>query len=107
MRIQAKTVLKLFIDLKTKFKANYHLDPPSKMVWEQEPCRDIEGEAGSWEFIPLEKAKTLVLFRHTSDLSSQGMLMRRLLKIEPSFEQAIQASMVQYILNDNKAWAER
>ena len=107
MRVKAKTVLKLIVDFKTKYIANYIMTPPTKISWVQEPCKDVEGEAGTWEFFPLEENSTLALFRHTSDLASQGILMRRLLKVEPSFEQAIHASMVQYIVHDNKSWAER
>ncbi len=106
LRVKAKTTIKLVMKFDTKFIANYELEPPYQMTWEQEPGGDIKGEAGSWEFVELEENKTLVLYRHTSDLKSQGFFMRRLFKIEPAFEQAIQASMVQYIVNDNKKWAE-
>ncbi len=107
LRVKAKTTIKLVMKFDTKFIANYQLKPPHQMTWKQEPGGDIKGEAGSWEFVELEENKTLVLYRHTSDLKSQGFFMRRLFKIEPAFEQAIQASMVQYIVNDNKKWVEK
>jgi ribosome-associated toxin RatA of RatAB toxin-antitoxin module len=105
-RIKYHTVINLVVDFDSYYTVNYESDPPRRMSWVGEPGSDIEGVAGSWDLVPLEKGKTLAFYRNTSDLKSQGVMMRQLLKIEPTFEQAIQASQTQLATLDMKRYCE-
>ncbi len=73
---------------------HYELEKPRRITWRSVPgSGSIEGMHGSWDLLPLEGGKkTLALFRNTFDLESLGLLMKALLRIEPTFELAIQAS---------------
>ncbi len=105
-RVKVHTVINLVIDFDTKYIVNYKLEPPQRVSYKQEPGGDIEGVAGSWELIELESDKTLVFYRNTADLHSHGIMMRQLLKLQPSFGYAIQASQTQWVISDTKLWAE-
>ncbi len=105
-RVSVHTVIPLMIDFESEYVLDYRFEPPNRISFKQGPGGDIEGVAGSWELIELKKDKTLVLYRNTSDLRSSGFMMRQLLKIEPAFEAAIQASQTMYVVSDMKMWCE-
>jgi len=105
-RVKIRTVIPLMIDFDSEYVLDYKFEPPRRFSWTQEPGGDIEGVAGSWELIGLPGDKTLAFYRNTSDLASQGVMMRQLLKVQPSFELAIQASQTMYMVSDMKKYSE-
>ncbi len=105
-RVRIRTAINLIFEFDSEYVVNYTLKKPRSMTWVGETGGDIEGVAGSWELTELDKDETLVLYRNTSDLSSSGVMMRQLLKIEPTFELAIQASQTQFVTSDTKRWCE-
>lgn len=105
-RAKFETVISLVVDFESEYVVNYTFESPRRMTFVGEPDNDLEDVAGSWEFIELGKDYTLVFYRNTQNIKSQGMLMRQLLKIEPTFGNAIMASMTQYVVEDMKIWVE-
>jgi hypothetical protein len=105
-KVKIRTVINLVIDFDTTYVADYKLKKPERVDWVGEPGGGIQGVAGSWQLKDLSGAKTLLVNRNTSDLASQGFSMQQLLKIEPSFEQAIQASQTILVVTDAKRFAE-
>jgi ribosome-associated toxin RatA of RatAB toxin-antitoxin module len=84
----------LVLTFNAEYTLQYKLDRPRGMTWHSIPGEgNVEGMRGSWDLIPLENGtRTLAIFRNTFDLRSLGFLMRALLRIESTFELAIQAS---------------
>jgi uncharacterized membrane protein len=106
VRIKVRTVINLVIDFDTTYVMKDTLKKPERIDWVGEPGGGIKGVAGSWQFKSLGADKTLAFNRNTSDLPSQGFAMRKILEIEPSFEQAIQASQTILVISDMKRFAE-
>ena len=105
-RVEVRTVINLVVDFDSTYIANYKLSKPDRMDYTQEPGGDLEGVAGSWIYSDLPDGKTLAVYRNTSDLLSTGFSMRQIVKIEPSFEQAIQASQTIIAISNIKRWTE-
>ena len=106
MRAQFNTVIPVVIDFESEYVMKYSFSPESTISWEAEPDGTLEGVAGSWELAELGANQTLALYRNTSDLESHGIMMRQLLKLEPTFEQAIQASQTIYVIDGMKKYCE-
>jgi hypothetical protein len=104
-KVKIRTVINLVIDFDTTYMADYVLKKPERLDWKQEPGGDIKGVAGSWQLKSIGD-KTLLVNRNTSELASQGIAMQQLLKLEPSFEMAIQASQTILVIADAKRFAE-
>ncbi len=105
-RVDYTSIIPLMVDFKSHYVLNTRFFPPNRTTWVGEPGGDIEGIAGSWELVQLSDDKTLVFYRNTSDLGSQGYMMRKILAVEPTFELAIQACQTQYLIADLKRWCE-
>ncbi len=105
-RIAYTSIIPLMVDFTSKYTLDARFFPPNRVTWVGEPGGDIEGIAGSWEMVPLSEDRTLVFYRNTSDLASQGYLMRKILAVEPTFEMAIQACQTQFLVADMKTWCE-
>jgi len=105
-RVQSETVIPLVIDFESEYILNYKFDPPEEIEWEVEPGGDLEGVAGSWRFMELTSDETLTFYRNKSDLRSHGFTMRQLLKLEPTFEQAIQASQTVMVTKNTEEYCE-
>jgi len=105
-RVRVNALLSLMIDFESEYVLDYEFHPPDRINWTAEPGGDIEGVEGSWELVELSPQKTLIFYRGTSDLESMGFMMRQLLKIEPAFALAIQASQAMYMVSDAKRWCE-
>jgi hypothetical protein len=86
--------INLVLTFEGDYVLRYELDKPRRLAWRNVPGEgNVEGMEGSWDLIPLDNGKrTLAIYRNTFDLKSLGWVMRGLLKIEPTFELAIQAS---------------
>ncbi len=104
--IDYTSIIPLMVDFTSKYTLDAKFFPPNRVTWVGEPGGDLEGIAGSWEMVPLSDTKTLVFYRNTSDLGSQGYLMRKILAVEPTFEMAIQACQTQFLVADMKTWCE-
>jgi uncharacterized membrane protein len=105
-KVKIRTVVNLVIDFDTTYSVEYKLTRPERLEWTQLPGGGIQGVAGAWIFKDPGTNQSLVFNRNTSDLKSQGLAMQQLLKIEPSFELAIQASQTILVIDDLKRWAE-
>ncbi len=105
-RVRMRTVFHLMIDFDAEVIADYVFQPPDRCTWTGRDGGDVEGVAGCWKLTALGEEQTLLWYRNTSDLKSQGFLMRRLLKIEPTFEQAIQACQTMYVVSDTRKYCE-
>jgi ribosome-associated toxin RatA of RatAB toxin-antitoxin module len=94
MLARFKWEISLVLTFEADYVLRYELDRPRRLTWRNVPGEgNVEGMEGSWDLIPLDNGKrTLAVFRNTFDLESLGWVMRALLKIEPTFELAIQAS---------------
>ncbi len=105
-RVAYTSIIPLMIDFESHYTEKVTFTPPNRVAWVGEPGGDLEGIAGSWEMVPLSDDRTLVFYRNTSNLGSQGFMMRKILAVEPTFELAIQACQTQYIIADMKRWCE-
>jgi ribosome-associated toxin RatA of RatAB toxin-antitoxin module len=94
MRARFEWEVNLVLTFRGDYVLEYDLDRPHRITWQSIPgMGSIQGMRGSWNLIPLQGgARTLAVFRNTFELKSLGFLMKALLRIEPTFELAIQAS---------------
>jgi ribosome-associated toxin RatA of RatAB toxin-antitoxin module len=94
MTVKYNLAFSLVVTVNTEYTLKYDISSPNHLSWETvPPAGSIKGVRGSWDLIPVDNgAHTLALYRTTSDLKSAGAVVQSILKIEPTFELAIQAS---------------
>jgi ribosome-associated toxin RatA of RatAB toxin-antitoxin module len=94
MVVQYNLEVYLVLSFELEYQFQYQLEKPHRITWDTIPEKsDIRGTRGLWDLLPVDGGKkTLALCRTTVDFESMGLIMRALLKIEPTFELALQAS---------------
>ncbi|MBF0118126.1 MAG: hypothetical protein HQK79_04770 [Desulfobacterales bacterium] len=105
--VKMKTIMDLTFKFESDYIADYTFEPPDRISYIGVTDSNLKGVAGSYELFSLGDSETLVFYRNTSDLKTQGFMMRKLLNIEPTFELAIQASQTKYMLSTMQQWCER